>query len=166
MNIIVAVDLNWGIGFNNNLLVYIREDMLFFKKMTMNKTVVMGRKTFESLPNGKPLKNRVNIILSSTFQKSENNETNLIVCKTIEELSRILESYNDDEVFFIGGESIYKMAVGICDRAYVTKIYEKYKTDAYMVNVDKLKNWKKISESYVRTKIGIDVNFVEYIKIK
>ena len=105
MNAIVAVDLNWGIGYNGDLLYRIKEDMKRFKMRTMNNVVVMGRKTFESLPNGKPLKNRMNIILSR--QDVHYDYDNVIVMHSVEE---VLDYCKDKETYCIGRTMIYKVA--------------------------------------------------------
>jgi len=91
MKAIAAVDLNWGIGYRGNLLERIPEDMKFFKQMTIGKVVIMGRKTFESLPGKEPLKDRVNIVLS----KNEGfNNRKVTICRTLDELFCELEKYN------------------------------------------------------------------------
>jgi len=119
MKAIVAVDSNWGIGFRGNLLQRIPGDMKFFKQMTLNKVVIMGRETFESLPGKEPLKDRVNIVLSKN--ECFNNEK-VTICRTLNELFCELEKYNSDEVFLIGGESIYTQLLPYCKEAYVTSI--------------------------------------------
>ena len=102
MNVIVAVDKNWAIGKDNKLLVSIPDDMKFFRETTSGKVVVMGRKTLESFPNGKPLKNRVNIVLT----RDENYKVkDAIVVHSKEELDKELAKYNSDDIFVIGGES-------------------------------------------------------------
>ena len=103
MNLIVAVDKNWAIGKDNKLLVSIPDDMKFFRETTSGKVVVMGRKTLESFPNGKPLKNRVNIVLTrdESYQVKD-----AIVVHSKEELDKELAKYNSDDIFVIGGESI------------------------------------------------------------
>lgn len=150
MNLIVAVDKNWGIGCDNKLLAHIPEDMKFFREMTMGKVVVMGRKTFESLPNG-ALPNRTNIVLS----RDENFKADNV---------RIHNSIGigDDSVFVIGGESIYKQYLPLCKRAYVTKIDAEFEADRYMENLDKHPDWTVESSKKMSTQSGIDIEFVTY----
>lgn len=143
MKAIVAVDKNWGIGCRGKLLAHIPDDMKFFKKTTLNKVVVMGRTTFESLPNGKPLKDRINVVLSrSSVYEGED----IVLCRSKEEALRILSKYNEDDIFVIGGESIYNMFLPYCSEAYVTKIYNEYVADRFFTNLDEVNDW--ILESY------------------
>ena len=99
MNIIVAADSNWGIGKNNQLLVSIPADMKMFRQETTGKVVVMGRKTLESFPNGLPLKNRTNIVLTGNKNYKANGA---IIVHTIEELLEEIKKYPSDEVYCIG----------------------------------------------------------------
>ena len=104
MNIIVAVDKNWAIGKENKLLVSIPADMKFFRSTTTGKVVVMGRKTLESFPNGLPLKNRTNIVLT----KDKNYKVkDAIIVHSIEEALEELKNYASEDVYVIGGDSIY-----------------------------------------------------------
>ncbi|MCR5649844.1 MAG: dihydrofolate reductase [Lachnospiraceae bacterium] len=142
MNLIAAVDKNWAIGFKNSLLAHIPEDQRFFRSMTEGKVVVMGRKTLESLPGGKPLKNRVNIVLS---KNPDLEIPGCTVCHSIEELVSELEQYPTQEVFVIGGEKIYTEMVDMCDRAYITKIDREYEADAWFPNLDEREGWEMVS---------------------
>ena len=128
MNIIVNVDKNWGIGYQNKLLNRIPEDMKFFRETTTGKVVVMGRKTLESFPNGLPLKNRTNIILS-TNPRYEVRGAEVVHSK--EELFESLKKYKDKEVYVIGGGQIYEMLLPYCRYAHVTKIDYSYAADTY-----------------------------------
>ena len=116
MNIIVAVDNNWGIGNKNGLLVQIPRDQKLFREMTTGKVVVMGRKTLESLPQQQPLQNRTNIIL--TTDKSYKVKGAILV-HSIEELLEELKKYNDDDIYIAGGESIFRQMLPYCERAHV-----------------------------------------------
>ena len=100
MNLIVAADKNWGIGKDNKLLVSIPSDMKFFRQETMGKVVVMGRKTLESFPNGLPLKNRTNVVLTSdkNYQVKD-----AVIVHSIDEVLEELKKYDDDEIYVIGG---------------------------------------------------------------
>ena len=161
MKIIVAVDLNWGIGYRGNLLQRIPEDMKLFKQMTLGKVVIMGRETFESLPGKEPLKDRVNIVLSK--DECFNNEK-VTICRSLKELFFELEKYNSNDVFVIGGESIYSQLLSSCTEAYVTKIENKYVADKYFIDLDKSEAWKLISTSNLQNYENIQYKFVKYIK--
>lgn len=159
MKAIVAVDLNWGIGYKGNLLQRIPEDMKFFKKTTVGKVVVMGRKTFESLPGKEPLKDRVNIVLSTC---AHYQDSRVKVCRSLSELFDELHKYITDEVYVIGGETIYTSLLPYCTEAYVTKIENIYEADKYFVNLDKNKEWKLVSESEAKNFNDIRFKFTKY----
>ena len=105
MNIIVAADKNWAIGKNNKLLVSIPQDMKFFRETTTGKVVVMGRKTLESFPGGQPLKKRVNIVLTSDKNYHVNGAD---IVHSIDALLEELKKYPAEDIYVIGGESIYR----------------------------------------------------------
>ena len=139
MNLIVAVDNNWGIGNDGNLLYHIPEDMKFFKQTTLNKVVVMGRKTFESLPGSRALVRRTNIILSS----DENYMVEgALVYHNIEGLLNALKAYPPEDIFIIGGKTVYESLLNYCSTAYVTKVNAQSPADKTLINIDKLDNWK------------------------
>ena len=163
MNLIVAVDSNWAIGCKNKLLVSIPEDMKFFRKTTMKKVVVMGRKTLESFPQGLTLKDRVNIVLTS--DKSYHVKDAVIV-HDMEELHEELKKYHSDDIYVIGGESIYKQLVDECDVAYVTKIDFAYNADAHFPNLDEKPEWKIIEDSEEQTYFNLEYYILKYEKVK
>lgn len=167
MNLIAAVDKNWAIGKDNKLLVSIPDDMKFFREATTGHVVVMGRKTLESFPNGKPLKDRINIVL--TRDANYKKEGALIV-HSVEELEALLKSdelaaYADDEVYVIGGESIYRLLLDKCDRAYITYIDEKYSADAYFPNLDERYDWRMAEASEENTYFDIIYEFRRYERV-
>ena len=133
MNIIVAVDKNWAIGKDNKLLVSIPADMKMFRQETTGKVVVMGRKTLESFPNALPLKNRTNIVLTGN---KDYNVKDAIIVHTVEELLEEIKKYPSEEVYCIGGDSVYKQLLPYCDTAHVTKIDFAYEEDSYVPNLD------------------------------
>ena len=112
MNVIVAADKNWGIGKNNQLLVSIPADMKMFREETSGKVVVMGRKTLESFPNGLPLKNRINIVITSN---KEYEVKGAIIVHSIEEALEEIKKYPAEDVYCIGGDSIYAQMLPYCD---------------------------------------------------
>lgn len=161
MNIIVAVDKNWAIGKDNKLLVSIPADMKMFRQETSGKVVVMGRKTLESFPNGLPLKNRTNIVLT----RSENYDAKgAIVVHTLEELLEETGKYPSDQVYCIGGDSVYKLLLPYCDVAYVTKIDFAYEADSYFPNLDEMPQWHVADRSEEQTYFDLEYEFVRYEK--
>ena len=106
MNLIVAVDENWAIGYKNELLIRIPADMKMFRQETTGKVVVLGRKTLETFPGGQPLKNRTNIILSSNKDYKVKDG---IVVHSIEELLKELKNYKNEEIYITGGETVYRL---------------------------------------------------------
>ena len=162
MNLIAAVDLNWGIGYNCELLEKIPEDMKQFKEKTLGKVIVMGRTTFESLPNKKPLEKRINIVLT----KNKNyNCVGLVLCHSLEELFEELKKYNEEDIFIIGGEMIYSQLISYCNKAYITKIYKQCVHDKGLINLDNLQQWEQVSATERKEyEEGIYYNFNTYIK--
>ncbi len=162
MKLIVAVDENWGIGFKNELLVRIPADQRFFRETTTGNVVVMGRKTLDSFPGGKPLKDRVNIVLTKENRESVNGE---IIVHSVEETLEEVKKY-DEEIYIIGGETIYRQFLPYCDEAYVTKIEYKYEADAYFPNLDKDEEWEMVEESEEQTYFDILYTFTKYKRVK
>jgi len=163
MNLIVAVDENWAIGKGNNLLVSIPQDMKFFRETTMGKVVVMGRKTLETFPGGQPLKKRTNIVITSDKNYSVKDA---IVVHSIEEALEELKKYDNDEIFVIGGESIYRQMLPYCDLAHVTKIHHGYEADTYFPNLDEMDDWEVTGVSEEQTYFNLEYEFVRYERVK
>ncbi|MBP3261788.1 dihydrofolate reductase [Pseudobutyrivibrio sp.] len=161
MNLIVAVDKNWAIGKDNKLLVSIPDDMKFFRETTTGKVVVMGRKTLESFPNSKPLPNRVNIVLT---RDAKYEAKGAIIVHSKEELNEELKKYNSDDIYVIGGESIYRMMLDECDRAFVTYVDYSYDADTYFPNLDEMSDWKLAEESEEQTYYDIEFYFRTYTR--
>ena len=161
MNLIVNADKNWGIGKNNELLVHIPNDMKMFRQMTTGKVVVMGRKTLESFPNGMPLPKRTNIVLT---HDKDYDAKGAIVVGSKEELLDELEEYKDEDIFIIGGESIYRMMLPYCDTAYVTRTDFAYDADTYFPDLDEMPEWKLVKESEEETYFDIEYQFLVYQK--
>ena len=161
MNMIVAVDSNWAIGHKGKLLVSIPEDMQFFRRETTGKVVVMGRKTLESFPNGLPLKNRVNVVIT---KDKEYNVKDAIICHSIEEALEVLKQYNDEDIYVIGGESVYRQFLPYCSVAHVTKINYSYDADTYFPNLDEMDEWTIEESSDERTYFDLEYEFVIFEK--
>ena len=161
MNIIVAVDQNWGIGKDNRLLVSIPADMKFFRTTTTGKVVVMGRKTLESFPGGQPLKNRTNIVLT----RDENYKVkDAVIVHSVDALMEELKQYDSEEVYVIGGDSVYSALLDYCDTAYVTKIDFAYEADTWFPNLDERKDWSAAEASEEQTYFDLEYQFVKYKK--
>lgn len=158
---IVAVDNNWGIGFNGDLLEHIPEDLKMFKQLTLGHTVVMGRKTWNSLPKA-PLPQRGNIVIS--------NAQPLIIDKNtlrlpLEDVIEFLE-YTNDEVFIIGGGAIYKELLPFCNRVYVTKIFKDHpNVDTYFPNLDEMNDWAPAACSSIHDYKDLTYQFWQYDRI-
>ena len=161
MNLIAAVDRNWGIGFQNDLLVKIPKDQKFFRSETTGKVVVLGRKTLETFPQGLPLPNRTNIILSTDPSYQVRGAE---VVHSIEELLELLKRYPKEDIYIIGGESIYCQLLPYCDTAHITKIEYAFQADAYFPNLDELKEWEITAESEEETYFDLEYTFVKYEK--
>ncbi len=159
MNAIAAVDANWAIGNKNRLLTSIPADMKFFREKTMGHVVVMGRKTLESFPNGLPLKNRVNIVLTANRSYKVKDA---IIVHTKEELLEELKKYDSNELYVIGGGSIYEMLIPCCDTAYITKIDHVYAADTYFPNLDQMDDWEMTEVSEEQTCFDLEYVFAKY----
>ena len=159
---IVAVDNNWGIGFNGDLLEHIPEDLKYFKELTSGCVVVMGRKTWDSLPK-KPLPNRLNIVITS--QERHFGEMTAFIPFS-EAVSRLKHSPKDDDWFIIGGGQIYKELLPYCDRVYVTKIFKDHdQVDTYFSNLDKSDEWAPAMQSALHTHKDLTYQFWQYDRI-
>ena len=161
MNLIVAVDKNWAIGLINKLLVRIPSDQKFFREETTGKVVVLGRKTLETFPGGLPLKNRTNIILSTDPNYKVKDA---VVVHSIEELLEEVKQYKSEDVYIIGGESVYKEMLPYCDTAHVTKINHAYEADTYFPNLDEIEGWEVAACSEEQTYFDLEFEFVKYEK--
>ncbi|MDI9496324.1 MAG: dihydrofolate reductase [Bacillota bacterium] len=159
MKLIVAAARDWGIGNKGQLLFNVPEDMEFFKNTTMNKVVVMGRKTLLSLPGGNPLKNRTNIVLTSdvNFKKE-----GCIIVNSIEALFDEIKNFNSDDVFLIGGGNLYNQLYPYCSEAYITKFDAILEADTYLHNFDEDKDWLLTYASEIHEYEGLKFIFTTY----
>lgn len=158
MNMIFCVDKNFGIGKDNKMLFNLKTDLQYFKQKTLNKVVVMGYNTLLSLPNSKPLKNRVNIVLTSKKISIEN----VIVVNNKEQLFKVLKNYCDDDIFIIGGEKIYNLMLPFCKKVFCTKVEATKSADVFAPNLDKNNSFKQISKSQTFEENNLKFNFCEY----
>ena len=166
-NIIVAICENNGIGYNNSLPWNIKEDLKIFSKLTRgnnNNAIIMGRNTFESLPNNF-LPKRDNLILSSSIIIDEKRENNII--KTFNNIDSIIEfcnSKNYQEVWIIGGQLIYEsfLRKNIVNKLFITKINKKYLCDKFFYYNEK--DWKLAANEKLENIENIDINLLIYEK--
>ena len=163
MNIIVAADKNWGIGKDNKLLVSIPADMKFFRETTTGNVVVMGRKTLESFPGGLPLKRRTNIVLTKDVNYQVKDA---VLVHSVEELLEELKKYDSENVYVIGGDSVYRQLLPYCDIAHVTKIDYAYEADSYFPNLDEDPQWEVTASSEEQTYVDLEYTFVKYQRKK
>lgn len=159
MKLIVAADNNWAIGRKQELLVRIPADMKFFREQTIGKIVVMGRKTLESFPGSAPLPKRTNIVLTG---QAAYEKKGIVLVHSKKELMEELKKYNSDDIYVIGGESIYRMLLPYCDTAYVTKLDYQYDADTWMPNLDKEDGWKLTSVGEEETYFDLIYHFNVY----
>ncbi len=163
MNLIVAVDENWAIGNKNELLISIPADHKFFRQETTGKVIVLGRKTLETFPQGLPLKNRTNIIMSTNKNYQVKDA---VVVHDLDELLSELSKYHDEDVYVVGGESVYRLLLPYCDTAHVTKIDHAYAADAYFPNLDEMPEWRITADSEEQTYFDITYHFLKYERVK
>lgn len=161
INIIAAVDKRWAIGYQNKLLISIPDDMKKFMQATTGGVCVMGKGTLMSLPAGKPLKNRVNIVLTHDSSFKENGAD---IVHSVEEALERLSSYNGD-VYIIGGESVYEQFLPYADEAYITYIDYKYQADRFFPNLDENEEWEMVDESEEQTYFNVEYYYRKYVKI-
>ena len=163
MNLIVAVDANWAIGNKDRLLISIPNDHKHFREETTGKVVILGRKTLQTFPQEMPLKNRTNIILSRNPDYSVKGAE---VVHSLEELMEQLKQYNSQDVYVIGGDSVYRQLLPYCDTAHVTKIDHIYQADTYFPNLDQDPEWEITADSDELTYFDIPYQFVQYQRKK
>ena len=165
---IVCADSNWAIGSGGDLLIHIPEDMKFFREKTNDSTVIMGRKTYDSLPK-RPLPNRENVIITNNFPDGRNlrideNGTAFAKLSNVKDVLGLkeMDEYN---VFIIGGGQIYKELLPYCEYAYVTKVHCAYENvDTYFPNIDNMPEWEIESSSEIKEYNNIKYQFYTYKK--
>ena len=164
MNIIVSVDKKWGIGNKGKLLVSIPKDMKLFREETIGKVIIMGHDTLLSLPGSQPLAGRENIVLS------KDNNLKIKGATVLNSLDSCLEylrenNINDEDVFVIGGESVYRNFLPYCNVAHVTYIDYEYAADRHFLNLDLDKEWNLVLETEEETYFDIPYTFRMYKRV-
>ena len=162
MKMIVCVSEDFGIGYKGGLLFSLPPDMKFFREQTKEKVVIMGRGTLDSFPQGKPLKNRVNIVLTRDKDFSREGAE---VFHSKEEILEYIKKFPEDDVFVIGGGQIYDMFRDDCSEALVTKVRKSVPCDTYFFDIDKDNNWTLYEESEISEYEGTEFSFCTYKRI-
>lgn len=158
MNAIVVVDKNWAIGKNGGLLVHLPGDLKYYREKTIGNVIVVGRKTLESFPGGKPLPGRTNIVIT---RNPDYEAEGCICCRSKEEVLEKIKAYDDEKVFIAGGSEVYRQFLDECDTFYVTKIHGAFEADRYFPDLDKA-GYRITWEGPVQEERGISYQFLKY----
>lgn len=158
MKAILHADRQWGIGRNNKLMFSIPADMKFFRETTSGNVVVMGANTLKSFPGGRPLKNRVNIVLSSTMGKRDD----CTVVPDVDSLFAELKKYPSDSIYVIGGARLYNLLLPFCDEVLVTKVDAVGGADTFFPDLDESAGFSLVSRSEDIATNGYTINFCMY----
>ena len=161
MNAIVNVDKNWGIGNKGELLLSIPADMKMFREETTGNAIVLGRKTMETFPGGKPLPNSANIVLS---RKSALEIPGATVVHDISELMEVLKQYDSNRVYVVGGATIYEQLLPYCDTVHVTKVDRAYEADAHFPNLDQMPEWEITAAGEEQSYFDTTYRFIKYTR--
>ncbi len=159
MNAIAAVSLNWGIGKGNDLLFHISEDMKRFRAMTTGGTVLMGRKTLDSMPGGRPLPKRRNIVIT---RNPDFAREGVEVVHSVEEALALTAGEDPEKVWVIGGGEIYRALLPHCRRCCLTRVYARPDCDVFFPDLDQLENWCLFRSEPICTEGELDFQFVDY----
>ncbi len=163
MTAILSIDRNYAIGFNGDLLFKCSEDLKRFRQLTTGKTVVMGRKTLQSLPKQSPLPNRKNIVLSNDVNFKVQGAT---VCNSIEQLLEQIADIPSEDVMVMGGAEIYRLLLPYTDRIYITKFDTIKQADSFFVNIDELSDWRMSEQSEEMLFDDIKYQYITYERVK
>ncbi len=155
---IVHVDREWGIGKGNDMMFSLPQDMRFFRRTTMGHTVVMGGKTLRSFPDGKPLKNRLNVVLTRGQVCDE-----CVRVSSFEELKAWLKTHSEQEIFIIGGGEIYRELLPYCHEALVTKVDALGGAEVFFPNLDNDPNFTCVDEGEPIEDNGYVIRFTRYV---
>lgn len=162
MKAIAAVDNHWAIGNRGQLLVSIPADHKMFRRQTLGKVVIYGRRTLETFPMRQPLDSRENIIMS---RNPDFHVRGAVVVHSVEELFEELKKYDTDDVYVIGGESVYRQLLPYCDTVHITKVDYVYEADAYFPDLDRDPEWEITADSDEQTYFDIAYEFLKYERI-
>lgn len=151
LSLIVAMAMNRTIGLNNQMPWHLSADLKKFKQITMGHPIIMGRKTFESI--GRPLPGRKNIIIS---RNSRYQQQGCLVFNSIE--SALQDCVANDEVFVIGGATLYKATLAQADRLYITEIQQIFEGDTWFPEI-KQEQWKEVAREDIDNDNSVDFNY-------
>ena len=160
MNAIAAVSLNWGIGKGGDLLFHIKEDMQRFRALTSGGTVIMGRKTLESMPGGNPLPKRRNIVITRNPGFSHGG---VEVARSVQEALDLVSGDDGDKVWVIGGGEIYAAMLPHCRLCYLTRVYARPDCDVYFPDLDTRPEWQVLRSGPIVSDGVLDYQFIEYV---
>ena len=158
---IVHADRKWGIGKNNDMMFSLPKDMKFFRETTMGHTVVMGGNTLRSFPNQKPLKNRVNIVLSRGQVRDD-----CIIVRSYDELKAEMKKRENEDIYVIGGGEVYKALLPYCDGAWVTKVDADGGAEVFFPNLDETDGFVCVDEGAPIEDNGLIIRFTRYENTK
>lgn len=157
---IAAVSENWGLGKDGQLLFSLPTDMRRFRTLTSYMTVVMGRKTLESLPGGKPLPRRRNLVLTSRAAAIEGAE----VVHSVAELLALVAEEPAEEVYVMGGAQVYTALLPHCERVLLTRVFAAPEADAFFPDLDADPAWQAENASEILEENGLRFQFIDYIR--
>lgn len=163
MNLYVTADANWAIGNNDNLLIQIPRSQKLFLEETKGKVLVMGRKALGTMPQGLPLAGRTTIVLSRNKELQIKNAT---VVHSVEKLLEELKQYPTEDVYVVGGESVYNQLLAYCDVAHVVKLDHAYSANKYFPDLDKDEGWRLTADSDELTYFDIAYEFLRYERVR
>ena len=155
MNFIVAVSADYAIGKDNDLLFNLPSDLKYFKEKTINNVIIMGERTYFSLPK-RPLPKRTTIVLSDNPNFTDEN---VIIVRSLNELLAEVKKYDSEKVFVCGGASVYNLLMDYCKIAYITKIDKVVPADTYIKNIEEMGNWVEVESSEVFTENDLNFSF-------
>lgn len=162
MRAILSADEHWGIGRENRLLVRIPQDMKYFRNETLGKAVIMGRKTLEGFPGGQPLPGRLNVVLT---RNRDYQVKGAVVAHSVEEALEAVREYAPEDVYCIGGGSVYRLFLPCCDTVFVTRIQYSYEADTYFPDLDALPEWRLVGRSEEQTYFDLAYEFCRYERV-
>lgn len=162
MNLLVTADENWAIGKGSQVSIRIPREQKLFMEETAGKVIVMGRKTFQTIYQGLAVQGRINIVLSENRTLQIKGVT---VVHSVAELLEEIAQYPTEDVYVVGGESIYRQLLPYCTVAHVTKLDHAYAADKYIENLDKSSQWKLTADSDEQTYFDIAYEFRKYEKV-
>ena len=154
---IVHADKEWGIGKGNDMMFSLPKDMKFFRETTMGHTVVMGGNTLRSFPNQKPLKNRVNIVLSRGQVCDE-----CVIVRSYEQLKAEMKARKNEDIYVIGGGEIYRELLPYCNYALVTKVDAIGGAEVFFPNLDEHPDFVCVDEGEPVEDNGYTIRFTKY----